>query len=51
VALAGDHRPMVLGIATLAEVRKSRLLQAFEAHCRDVFAVGHIPGMDTAGVV
>jgi DNA-binding transcriptional LysR family regulator len=49
VPLDGDHRPMVLGIATLAEVRKSRLLQAFEAHCRAVFADGHIPGMDTPG--
>jgi len=46
VPLAGDHKPMVLGIATLAEVRKSRLLLAFEAHCRQFVSDAYIPGMD-----
>jgi DNA-binding transcriptional LysR family regulator len=49
VALDGDHRPMVLGLATLAEVRKSQLLQAFEAHCRHVVSDAYIPGMDAPG--
>lgn len=48
VALEGAHRPMVIGIAMLAATRRSRLLQAFETHCRALFADGNIPGMEAA---
>lgn len=43
--LAGEHRPMRLGIATLAAYRKPRLLTAFEQHCRSYISDGYIPGM------
>lgn len=43
--LAGGHRPMKIGIATLDGVQKSRLLQAFETHCRTYISEGYIPGM------
>lgn len=43
--LAGGHRPMKIGIATLDGIRKSRLLQAFETHCRTFISEGYIPGM------
>jgi DNA-binding transcriptional LysR family regulator len=45
VRLAGDHRPMIIGTATLKSLRKSRLLQAFEAHCRSCVSDKYIPGM------
>ena len=45
VPLAGDHRPMVIGIATLANNKKSKLLQAFESHCRAFISDAYIPGM------
>ena len=50
VPLAGAHRPMVIGTATLANVPKSRLLDAFEAHCRACVSDAHIPGMGESGV-
>lgn len=46
VALEGSHRPMVVGLAILTATRRSRLLQAFEAHCHSLFAEGNIPGME-----
>jgi len=45
IPLEGKHRPMKIGIATLAQERKPRLLQAFEEHCRDMISDGGIPGM------
>lgn len=45
VRLSGEHRPMVIGIATLATQKKSRLLQAFESHCRAFISDAYIPGM------
>ena len=45
VKLAGEHRPTVIGIATLKGIRKSRLLEAFESHCRAFVSDGYIPGM------
>lgn len=45
VRLSGDHRPMVIGMATLSGLRKSRLLQAFESHCRAFVSDAYIPGM------
>jgi len=45
VRLIGDNRPMVIGTATLKTVSKSRLLQAFESHCRSFVSDSYIPGM------
>jgi DNA-binding transcriptional LysR family regulator len=45
VRLAGNHRPMVIGIASLSQARKSRLLETFEKHCRSFISDGYIPGM------
>jgi DNA-binding transcriptional LysR family regulator len=34
VPLAGDYRPLVFGIASLKDLRKTPVVEAFEAHCR-----------------
>ena len=44
--LAGQHRPVVIGLATLRELAKSRLVEAFEEHCRALILEGQIPGME-----
>ena len=45
VRLSGDHRPMVMGVLTLAQAKKSRLVEFFEQHCRRHVSEAHIPGM------
>ena len=45
VRLAGDHRPMVIGLVSLKERRKSRLINVFESHCRNRISDAYIPGM------
>jgi DNA-binding transcriptional LysR family regulator len=45
VRLAGEHRPMRLGLAMLKELKLPRLVQAFESHCRAFISNAHIPGM------
>ena len=50
VRLAGEHRPMRIGIATLAQLTKSRLIGAFEAHCRAFVSDSYIPGMVAPGM-
>ena len=45
IRLAGSHRPMRLGVATLAGLQASRLVAAFVAHCRACISDGSIPGM------
>ena len=45
VPLSGDHPPMTIGIATLKEVRKTRLVEAFEQHCKEHISQSNIPGM------
>jgi DNA-binding transcriptional LysR family regulator len=45
VRLSGEHRPMVVGTASVAQFKKSRLLQAFESHCRSFISDAYIPGM------
>ncbi len=45
VRLAGTHRPMIIGTATLKQLRPSRLVEAFEAHCRSFISESYIPGM------
>ena len=43
--LSGDHRPMTIGLASLADVQKSKLFLAFEAHCCSLITARHAPGM------
>jgi DNA-binding transcriptional LysR family regulator len=43
--IAGAHRPMLLGTAVLTNLRPTRLLAAFEAHCRASITDHYIPGM------
>lgn len=45
VPLAGDHPPMVLGIATLKGLRKTRATERFEEHCRELMTTVNLPGM------
>lgn len=45
VQLSGDYRPMMIGMATLAQLRKSQLLKAFETHCLSFISDTYIPGM------
>ncbi len=45
VRVAGDLRPMRLGLMTMRADRKSRILTAFEEHCRARIAHGKAPGM------
>jgi hypothetical protein len=36
---------MVMGVLTLAQAKKSRLVEFFEQHCRRHVSEAHIPGM------
>ena len=45
IRLAGEHRPMTIGIATLRELARSRLVDAFLAHCRANISSSYVPGM------
>jgi DNA-binding transcriptional LysR family regulator len=45
VRLAGDHRPMKIGLVTLRQLRKSLLLTAFINHARSFISDSYIPGM------
>ena len=45
VRIAGEPRPMILGLATLKGRRKSRLVEAFPEHCRTHISDSYIPGM------
>jgi hypothetical protein len=50
VPISGDPRPMILGLVRLASVRATRLVEAFEQHCRAAIASGVVPGAEP-GVV
>ncbi|MBR2689379.1 MAG: LysR family transcriptional regulator [Aquamicrobium sp.] len=45
IRLAGEHRPMTIGVATLASLAKSKLIEAFQAHCEARISRAYIPGM------
>jgi DNA-binding transcriptional LysR family regulator len=45
VPLAGDSPPLRVGIATLKELKKTRLVGAFERHCEELISEAYIPGM------
>jgi FAD synthase len=46
VDIEGEHRPMVIGVATLEVPRKSKLLDAFVSHCEAFVTDQHVPGME-----
>lgn len=45
--LAGEHRPMLLGLATYTPVKQSRVTQAFMQRCRTYISDQYIPGMSS----
>lgn len=45
VRIADEPRPMVVGLASLSDRRRSRLVEAFEQHCRMHISDAYIPGM------
>jgi DNA-binding transcriptional LysR family regulator len=49
LALDGGHRPMRIGMARLATLQPTRLIDAFQAHCRSFISDGYIPGMVSPG--
>jgi DNA-binding transcriptional LysR family regulator len=46
VPIAGAPRPMILGLVRLASVRPTRLVTAFEQHCRAAIASGVVSGVE-----
>jgi hypothetical protein len=51
VPLERRYRPMQLGLASLAEYRKTRLVAAFAEHCRTAISDDSIPGMRTSRAI
>jgi DNA-binding transcriptional LysR family regulator len=51
VALAGDLPPLRIGIATLKQLKKTRLAGVFERHCQELISEDYIPGMAPAATV
>ena len=47
VPLAGDPPPLRVGLATLNQLKKTRLVDAFEKHCQEMISEKYIPGMAT----
>jgi DNA-binding transcriptional LysR family regulator len=45
VPLAGEHRPLLIGTARSLQMTRSRLVDAFEAHCRAEVTEAQVPGM------
>ncbi len=45
VPRAGKPRPMALGMAKAATIKPTRLIEAFQAHCRSFVSDSCIPGM------
>jgi DNA-binding transcriptional LysR family regulator len=45
VPLVGDHRPMILGLATKRSKHRSRIVAAFYEHVRERMQVSGLPGM------
>ena len=48
VPLTGDSPPVRIGIATLEQLKKTRLVETFERHCRELISGTYIPGMGAA---
>jgi len=49
VRLTGRHQPLAVGVATLRQLSKSRLVTAFERHCVASISAAHVPGMVAPG--
>ena len=47
VKLSGKHRPMKIGLATLALEQKPKIILSFEEHCKNAISQDRIPGMAT----
>ena len=47
IPLEGDHPAMVLGLASLKAHRKTRVVESFEEHCRQMISDDRLPGMAT----
>ncbi|MDX1784782.1 LysR family transcriptional regulator [Roseovarius sp. ZX-A-9] len=47
VPLAGDVRPMQMGILASPEAENVNVIRAFIAHCKAEHAAGRLPGIDT----
>lgn len=45
VPLSGDAPPLRIGVASLKQMKKTRLVDAFAAHCRELISDAYIPGM------
>ncbi len=45
VPLAGDPPPMRVGVASLRQLKKTRLVEAFERHCEAAISDDDVPGM------
>ncbi len=45
VPLGGDPPPMRIGTATLHQLKKTRLVEAFERHCQSLVSDREVPGM------
>lgn len=45
VPLSGDPPALRIGIATLKQLKKTRLVEAFERHCQEFISDSYIPGM------
>jgi DNA-binding transcriptional LysR family regulator len=45
VPIAGDPPPMRIGTATLQQLKKTRLVAAFERHCQSLIGDSAVPGM------
>jgi DNA-binding transcriptional LysR family regulator len=43
--IAGEPRPMIMGLARLQSLRPTRLVEAFEQHCRAAIGAGTVPGL------
>jgi DNA-binding transcriptional LysR family regulator len=43
--IAADPRPMILGLARLESLRPTRLVEAFQQHCRAAIEAGTVPGL------
>jgi DNA-binding transcriptional LysR family regulator len=48
VPLSGELPPLRLGLARLKQLKKTRLVEAFEAHCRELVNETYVPGMAAA---
>ena len=49
IPVSQDPKPAIIGMATLAQDRKPKILQAFEDHCCKLISSKSIPGMELAG--